>query len=63
MAVFTGDCLFLGGVGRFFEGTPEQMTYILKRCVELISPEAKLFYGHNYGVKNIKWALKVAQDN
>ncbi|KER18334.1 hypothetical protein T265_12303 [Opisthorchis viverrini] len=24
-AVFTGDTLFLGGCGRFFEGTPEQM--------------------------------------
>lgn len=24
-AVFTGDTLFIGGCGRFFEGTPEQM--------------------------------------
>lgn len=32
-AVFTGDTLFLGGCGRFFEGTAEQMHEAL--CVKL----------------------------
>jgi len=39
-AVFTGDCIFLGGVGKFFEGTPGQMTFILKKCIKEILPEA-----------------------
>lgn len=35
-AVFTGDTLFIGGCGRFFEGTPEQMHEALnKRLVQL----------------------------
>ena len=28
-AVFTGDTLFVGGCGRFFEGTPQQMCHAL----------------------------------
>ncbi len=28
-AVFTGDTLFVGGCGRFFEGSPEQMYHAL----------------------------------
>ena len=28
-AVFTGDTLFIGGCGRFFEGTAEQMHHAL----------------------------------
>jgi len=38
--IFTGDCIFLGGVGKFFEGTAEQMTYILRKCVKEIAPDA-----------------------
>ena len=29
--IFTGDCLFEGGVGMFFEGVPTQMYEILNR--------------------------------
>lgn len=35
-AVFTGDTLFIGGCGRFFEGTAEQMNEALnKRLAQL----------------------------
>ena len=30
---FTGDTLFLGGCGRFFEGTPEQMNAALNKTL------------------------------
>merc|ERR1711977_611229 len=32
-AVFTGDTLFIGGCGRFFEGTPEEMDKALKQTL------------------------------
>lgn len=55
-ALFTGDCFFLGGVGRFFEGTATGMTQIIRRCLKEISPDSLLFYGHDYGVKNLNWS-------
>lgn len=36
-AVFTGDTLFIGGCGRFFEGTAEQMQNSLKKLAQLDS--------------------------
>ena len=54
--LFTGDCFFLGGVGRFFEGTADGMTQIIKRCLKDIRQDTLLFYGHDYGVKNLNWA-------
>jgi hydroxyacylglutathione hydrolase len=37
-AVFTGDCIFLGGAGKFFEGAAGAMTHILRRCIKEIPP-------------------------
>ena len=43
--VFTGDTLFLGGCGRFFEGTAEQMYEAL--CVRLAAlPDATVGCSH-----------------
>lgn len=59
--IFTGDCLFEGGVGMFFEGVPAQMVTILSRMLrEFASDESRqkcaLFFGHDYGFKNYLWA-------
>jgi hypothetical protein len=54
--LFTGDCIFQGGVGMFFEGTANMMHSIIKELKKNVSPETKLFYGHNYGWKNLLWA-------
>ena len=35
-AVFTGDTLFVGGCGRFFEGSPEQMYHALCEVLALL---------------------------
>ena len=32
--LFTGDCLFVAGVGKFFEGTPAQMHFNMKMLLE-----------------------------
>ncbi len=46
----------MGGVGRFFEGTADGMTQIIKRCLKDIRQDTLLFYGHDYGVRNLNWA-------
>lgn len=55
-ALFTGDCIFMGGVGKFFEGTPAEMTDILQKRSQQVGDECLTFYGHDYGLKNLSWA-------
>jgi len=61
-AIFTGDALFVGGCGRFFEGGPEQM---LQGATKLgsLQPTTLVFCGHEYTVKNLQFALHVEPKN
>lgn len=43
--MFTGDTLFVGGAGKFFEGTPEEMQLSLDKLGEL-PPETLVYCGH-----------------
>ena len=45
-AVFTGDTLFVGGAGRFFEGTPEEMQHSLAEKLGKLPPETLVYCGH-----------------
>ena len=58
--IFTGDCLFEGGVGMFLEGVPEQMSTCLDNLftsrVTDKHDQLALFFGHDYGFKNYLWA-------
>lgn len=62
-AVFTGDTLFIAGCGKFFEGTPEQMYESL--CVTLgsLPRPTRVFCGHEYTEKNLRFALTVEPEN
>ncbi|CAG4937009.1 unnamed protein product [Parnassius apollo] len=62
-AVFTGDTLFLGGCGRFFEGTADQMYHALIEVLSRLPNETKVFCGHEYTLQNLKFALHVEPDN
>lgn len=62
-AVFTGDTLFLGGCGRFFEGTAEQMYSALIEKLSSLPDETKVFCGHEYALQNLKFAQHVEPDN
>ncbi|XP_023677939.1 hydroxyacylglutathione hydrolase-like protein [Paramormyrops kingsleyae] len=62
-AVFSGDTLFLAGCGRFLEGTAEQMHRNLTEVLGSLPQETKVFCGHEYSIKNLKFALKVEPDN
>jgi hydroxyacylglutathione hydrolase len=62
-SVFTGDTLFLGGCGRFFEGTAEQMHSALIEKLSKLPDETKVFCGHEYALGNLKFGNHVEPDN
>ena len=55
--IFTGDTVFIGGCGRFFEGTPEEM--LKNMDVMLTLPkDTKIFCGHEYTLANFEFCVK-----
>ncbi|XP_055856595.1 hydroxyacylglutathione hydrolase, mitochondrial isoform X1 [Episyrphus balteatus] len=62
-AVFTGDTLFQGGCGRFFEGTAEEMYSALIEKLSALSDETKVFCGHEYSLQNLSYARHVEPQN
>lgn len=61
--VFTGDTLFIGGCGRFFEGTATEMNTALNKTLASLPDDTKVFPGHEYTKANVKFLLKVAKDD
>ncbi|XP_030387919.1 hydroxyacylglutathione hydrolase, mitochondrial isoform X2 [Scaptodrosophila lebanonensis] len=62
-AVFTGDTLFQGGCGRFFEGTPEEMYEALCTKLASLPDNTKVFCGHEYTLQNMSFARHVEPEN
>ncbi|ENH71589.1 Putative hydroxyacylglutathione hydrolase C13B11.03c [Fusarium oxysporum f. sp. cubense race 1] len=60
-AVFTGDTLFTGGCGRFFEGTAEEMHVALNKHLASLPDDTVVFPGHEYTRSNAKFAISVSQ--
>lgn len=60
-AVFTGDTLFIGGCGRFFEGTPEEMDKALNVTLGSLPDDTRVYPGHEYTKGNVKFGIKVMQ--
>lgn len=61
--VFTGDTLFSGGCGRFFEGSPSQMYTALVEILSKLPSNTKVFCGHEYTINNLKYALHAEPEN
>jgi hydroxyacylglutathione hydrolase len=61
-AVFTGDTLFAGGCGRLFEGAAAQMMQSLSKLMAL-PDETKVYFGHEYTEKNLRFALTLEPNN
>ncbi|KAG6874291.1 hypothetical protein C0995_001516 [Termitomyces sp. Mi166 len=60
--VFTGDTLFIGGSGRFFEGTGDEMNRALKYLGTL--PDSTIVYnGHEYTAGNLAFAKSIDPTN
>jgi len=47
-AVFTGDTLFSGGCGRFFEGNATEMHKNLVTTLGSLSDDTLVYFGHEY---------------
>ena len=62
-AVFTGDTLFIGGCGKFFEGTPREMHTALNETLASLPDDTRVFPGHEYTKSNVKFLLQVDPDN
>ena len=45
--IFTGDTIFIGGCGRFFEGNAKGMLYAMDLMLSL-PDDMKIFCGHEY---------------
>ncbi|CAO3675090.1 hypothetical protein G6F70_002332 [Rhizopus microsporus] len=61
-AVFTGDCLFSSGCGRFFEGSPSDMWNAFSELLKL-PEDTHVYFGHEYTLANLKFAAHVEPDN
>ncbi|KRX06961.1 hypothetical protein PPERSA_07124 [Pseudocohnilembus persalinus] len=61
-ALFTGDTIFLGGVGRFFEGNSQQM-YKNFQILKELPKDTDIYCGHEYTVANYEWASKIEPEN
>ncbi|KAI4204523.1 MAG: hypothetical protein LQ350_001073 [Teloschistes chrysophthalmus] len=59
--VFTGDTLFIGGCGRFFEGTPAEMHTALNKTLASLPDDTKVYPGHEYTKQNVKFLTTVLQ--
>lgn len=62
-AVFTGDTLFLGGCGRFFEGTAEQMHSALIGKLSQLPDDTNVYCGHEYTLQNLAFGQHVEPNN
>jgi len=60
-AVFTGDTLFQGGCGRFFEGTADEMIAALDKLGGL-PDETVVYNGHEYTAGNLKFSETIEPD-
>ncbi|KAI3381503.1 hypothetical protein SNEBB_009916 [Seison nebaliae] len=56
-AVFTGDTLFMGGCGKFFEGDAKQMVSAM-RILSQLPNDTEVFCGHEYTKTNLLFAIK-----
>jgi len=62
-SVFTGDTLFLGGCGRFFEGTAQQMYTALIEKLSALPDDTLVYCGHEYSLQNLAFAKHVEPNN
>lgn len=56
--IFAGDLLFQGGVGRVMaDGDVTTLAQSVERVMMRASPETELYVGHDYGAKNLAFAV------
>ncbi|XP_027222325.2 hydroxyacylglutathione hydrolase, mitochondrial isoform X3 [Penaeus vannamei] len=61
--VFTGDTLFLGGCGKFFEGNATEMYKALIEILGSLPDHTEVYCGHEYALQNLAFGSHVEPDN
>lgn len=61
--VFTGDTLFVGGAGKFFEGTGADMYPSLYDKLAKLPGDTLVYCGHEYTLSNYKFAASLEPEN
>jgi len=62
-SAFVGDTLFVGGCGRLFEGTAEQLDAAINGVLATLPTDTKLYCAHEYTASNLAFARSVDPDN
>lgn len=62
-AVFSGDCLFVGGAGKFFEGTGADMYTSLYEKLMQLPLDTLVYCGHEYTLSNYRFAVALEPSN
>ncbi|KAL2885102.1 hydroxyacylglutathione hydrolase [Ceratocystis lukuohia] len=60
-AVFTGDTLFIGGCGRFFEGSATEMHHALNEVLATLPNDTRIYTGHEYTKTNARFAQSIVK--
>ncbi|VDM37239.1 unnamed protein product [Toxocara canis] len=60
--LFTGDFLFIAGIGKMFEGSAKRMLRSLS-FLDNLPRSALVFPGHEYSMENIEFALRLEPSN
>lgn len=61
--VFTGDTLFLGGCGHFFEGDGADMYRALVHVLGRLPDNTRVYCGHEYALNSLAFAVHAQPDN
>lgn len=61
--VFTGDTIFLGGCGRFFEGSAADMAKVFNILHAELGQDTLVFTGHEYTLSNLRFAALADPQN
>lgn len=63
--LFTGDTLFVGGCGRFFEGTGADFARIVDMLLDplMVPLDSEVYCGHEYTLSNLKFASFIEPSN
>jgi hydroxyacylglutathione hydrolase len=63
--LFTGDSLFVGGCGRYFEGSGTEMARIVEMLLDpqMVPADSEIYCGHEYTLSNLKFASFIEPHN
>ena len=61
-ALFTGDTIFIGGSGSFFEGIPKEMAENIE-WIKQLPHNTQIFCGHDYVEINMEFSMGFDKDN